>query len=107
MADDGGSTGPLTRAGAYRAAPETCASACPRSGPTAPSALLSLARSPIALYIDDHALGNLLLVALAKETDSVRRRGIRTCERLLGSVLAMLHPSTLELVSLLRRTREG
>ncbi len=55
--------------------------------------------------IEDHALGNLLLVALAKETGSFEE-SIRVCEEVLGCI-GHVHPSTLELVSLSGRTVEG
>ena len=103
MADDGGSTG-LLREREHIVPPgdvRKCLSAL-AADPTAPLARAFAHRFP---YIDDHALGNLLLVALAKETDSFVG-AIRTCERLLECV-GHVHPSTLELVSLSGRTREG
>ena len=103
MADDGGSTG-LLREWEHIVPPgdvRKCLSAL-AADPAAPLARAFAHRFP---HIDDHALGNLLLVALAKETDSFVS-AIRTCERLLECV-GHVHPSTLELVSLSGRTREG
>lgn len=103
MADDGGSTGLLRER--ERIVPpgdvRKCLSAL-AADPCAPLARAFAHRFP---YIDDHALGNLLLVALAKETDSFVG-AIRMCEDLLECV-GRVHPSTLELVSLSGRTREG
>ena len=49
-------------------------------------------------YIDDHALGNLVLTALAEETDSFSQ-AIRVCEELLRCV-GHVHPSTLDPVTM-------
>lgn len=103
MADDGGSTGLLRER--ERIVPpgdvRKCLSAL-AANPASPLARAFAHRFP---YIDDHALGNLLLVALAKETGSFTE-AIETCERLLDCI-GHVHPSTLELVSLSGRTREG
>lgn len=103
MADDGGSTG-LLREQEHVVPPgdvRKCLSAL-AADPEAPLARAFAHRFP---YIDDHALGNLLLVALAKETNSFVE-AIGVCERLLGCI-GHVHPSTLEFVSLIGRTRAG
>lgn len=103
MADDGGSTG-LLREQEHVVPPgdvRKCLSAL-AADPGAPLARAFSHRFP---YIDDHALGNLLLVALAKETGSFTE-AISACEGLLGCI-GHVHPSTLELVSLSGRTRAG
>ena len=101
MADDGGSTG-LLREQEHVVPPgdvRKCLSAL-AADPETPLARAFAHRFP---YIDDHALGNLLLVALAKETGSFAE-AIAACEGLLGCI-GHVHPSTLELVSLSGRTR--
>ena len=103
MADDGGSTG-LLREAAHVIPPgdvRKCISALAED-PASPLARAFAHRFP---YIDDHALGNLILVALAEETGSFIE-GIRACEGILGCV-GRVHPSTLEYVSLSGRTSEG
>ena len=103
MADDGGSTG-LLREQEHVVPPgdvRKCLSAL-AADPASPLARAFAHRFP---YIDDHALGNLLLVALAKETGSFAE-AIAACEGLLGCI-GHVHPSTLELVSLSGRTRAG
>ena len=103
MADDGGSTG-LLREQEHVVPPgdvRKCLSALAED-PASPIARAFAHRFP---YIDDHALGNLLLVALAKEAGSFVE-AIDACERLLGCI-GHVHPSTLELVSLAGQTREG
>lgn len=103
MADDGGSTG-LLREREHVVPPgdvRKCLSALAED-PASPIARAFAHRFP---YIDDHALGNLLLVALAKEAGSFVE-AIDACERLLGCI-GHVHPSTLELVSLAGQTREG
>ena len=103
MADDGGSTG-LLREQEHVVPPgdvRKCLSAL-AADPETPLARAFAHRFP---YIDDHALGNLLLVALAKETGSFAE-AIAACEGLLGCI-GHVHPSTLELVSLSGRTRAG
>ena len=103
MADDGGSTG-LLREQEHVVPPgdvRKCLSAL-AADPASPLARAFAHRFP---YIDDHALGNLLLVALAKETGSFTE-AIGACEGLLGCI-GHVHPSTLELVSLSGRTRAG
>ncbi len=103
MADDGGSTG-LLREREHVVPPgdiRKCLSAL-AADPDTDFARAFAHRFP---SIDDHALGNLLLVALAKENGSFAG-AIRTCEHLLGCI-GHVHPSTLELVSLSGRTREG
>ncbi len=103
MADDGGSTG-LLRERAHVVPPgdvRKCISAL-AADPASPLARAFAHRFP---YIDDHALGNLLLVALAEETGSFTA-GIRACERMLGCI-GRVHPSTLDAVSLAGRTVSG
>lgn len=103
MADDGGSTG-LLREREHVVPPgdiRKCLSAL-AADQTAPMARAFAHRFP---SIEDHALGNLLLVALAKETGSFEE-SIRVCEEVLGCI-GHVHPSTLELVSLSGRTVEG
>ena len=103
MADDGGSTG-LLREREHVVPPgdvRKCLSAL-AADPDAPLARAFAHRFP---YIDDHALGNLLLVALGKETGSFTE-AIAACEGLLGCI-GRVHPSTLEFVSLSGRTRAG
>lgn len=103
MADDGGSTG-LLREREHMVPPgdvRKCLSALAAD----PASPLARAFAHRFSYIDDHALGNLLLVALSKEEGSFTA-AIRTCERLLGCI-GHVHPSTLDLVSLSGRTREG
>lgn len=103
MADDGGSTG-LLREREHVVPPgdvRKCLSALAKD----PNAPLVRAFAHRFRSIDDHALGNLLLVALAKESDSFIE-AIRSCERLLDCV-GRVHPSTLDFVSLSGRTVEG
>lgn len=103
MADDGGSTG-LLREQAHVVPPgdvRKCISAL-AADPASPLARAFAHRFP---YIDDHALGNLLLVALAEETGSFTA-GIRACERMLDCI-GRVHPSTLDTVSLAGRTVSG
>lgn len=103
MADDGGSTG-LLRERAHVVPPgdvRKCISAL-AADPASPLARAFAHRFP---YIDDHALGNLLLVALAEETGSFTA-GIRACERMLDCI-GRVHPSTLDAVSLVGRTVSG
>lgn len=103
MADDGGSTG-LLRERAHVVPPgdvRKCISAL-AADPASPLARAFAHRFP---YIDDHALGNLLLVALAEETGSFTA-GIRACERMLDCI-GHVHPSTLDAVSLAGRTVSG
>lgn len=103
MADDGGSTG-LLRECAHVVPPgdiRKCISAL-ASNPASPLARAFAHRFP---YIQDHALGNLLLVALAEETDSFVD-AIAVCERLLDCV-GHVHPSTLDFITLAGRTVDG
>ena len=103
MADDGGSTG-LLREQEHVVPPgdvRKCLSALAAN----PASSLARAFAHRFPYIDDHALGNLLLVALAKETGSFAE-AIATCEELLGCI-GHVHPSTLEFVRLSGRTRGG
>lgn len=103
MTDDGGSTG-LLREQEHVSPPgdiRKCLSAL-AADPDAPLARAFAHRFP---SIEDHALGNLLLTALAKEGVSFSE-AIRICEELLGCI-GHVHPSTLELVSLSGRTRTG
>lgn len=103
MADDGGSTG-LLREREHVIPPgdvRKCLSALAAN----PADPLALAFAHRFHSIEDHALGNLLLVALAKEMGSFEA-SIRECERLLGCI-GHVHPSTLELVSLSGRSVEG
>lgn len=103
MADDGGSTG-LLREREHVVPPgdvRKCLSAL------AADATTSLARAFAHRFasIEDHAVGNLLLVALAKETGSFVE-AIDACEGLLGCV-GHVHPSTLDSVHLVGRARSG
>lgn len=103
MSDNGGSTG-LLREQEHVAPPgdiRKCLSAL-AADPDSPLARAFAHRFP---SIEDHALGNLLLVALAKEGGSFTD-AIRVCEELLGCI-GHVHPSTLELVDLSGRTSTG
>lgn len=103
MADDGGSTG-LLREREHVVPPgdvRKCLSAL-AADPDAPLARAFAHRFP---SIEDHALGNLLLVALAKETGSFAD-AIEICEAMLGCI-GHVHPSTFDLVGLAGMTREG
>lgn len=103
MADDGGSTGILReRAGALPPGDiRQCLSALALD-PDAPLARAFASRLP---YLDNHALGNLVLVALAAEAGSLPD-AISICEELLGCV-GHVHPSTLEPVTLTGVTATG
>lgn len=103
MADDGGSTG-LLREREHVVPPGDVRKCL--------SALAADADAPLArafahrfASIEDHALGNLLLVALAKETGSFVE-AIGACEDLLGCV-GHVHPSTLDCVHLAGQTSGG
>lgn len=103
MADDGGSTGFL-REREHVVPPgdvRKCLSALARD----PESTLARAFAHRFRSIDDHALGNLILVALAKESGSFIE-ATRTCEELLGCV-GRVHPSTLEFISLSGSTVDG
>lgn len=103
MADDGGSTGFLREQ--EHIVPPGDVRKCLSALAEDPASPLARAFAHRFSYIDDHALGNLLLVALAKESGSFEA-AIRSCEGLLGCI-GHVHPSTLELVSLSGRTAEG
>lgn len=103
MADDGGSTGLLRER--EHVVPPGDVRKCLSALAADPDAPLARAFAHRFASIDDHALGNLLLVALAKETDSFID-ATRACESLLGCV-GRVHPSTLDFVSLSGRTVEG
>lgn len=103
MADDGGSTG-LLRECAHVVPPgdiRKCISAL-ASDPESALARAFAHRFP---YIQDHALGNLLLVALAEETGSFVE-AIADCERVLDCV-GHVHPSTLDSITLAGKTVDG
>ena len=96
MADDGGSTG-ILRERAHIIPPgdiRKCLSALARD----PQSAVARAFAHRFPYVEDHALGNLILTALTEETDSFIE-AIRTCERILECVGSVL-PSTLDNVSL-------
>ena len=103
MADDGGSTGVLReRAGVLPPGDiRKCLSAL-AGNPDSPFARAFAHRFP---YIEDHALGNLVLTALAEETGSFCR-AIAACEELLGCV-GHVHPSTLDPVTMSGVTVHG
>ena len=103
MADDGGSTGFLREQ--EHMVPPGDVRKCLSALADDPASPLARAFAHRFSYIDDHALGNLLLVALAKESGSFEG-AIRCCESLLGCI-GHVHPSTLELVSLSGQTVEG
>ena len=103
MADDGGSTG-LLRECAHVVPPgdiRKCISAL-AADPDSPLARAFAHRFP---YIQDHALGNLLLVALAEETGSFVE-AVADCERILECV-GHVHPSTLDSITLAGKTVDG
>jgi len=103
MADDGGSSGKLRK----------------RTGKVPPGdirkCLIAMARDPQDPwarafaerfdYAGDHALGNLILLALEETTHSFTE-AIRLCERLLDAQ-GHVYPSTLESVVLTGITRDG
>lgn len=103
MADDDGSTGILReRAGVLPPGDiRQCLSALARD-PGTPLARAFASRLP---YLDNHALGNLMLVALAAEAGSLPG-AISICEELLDCV-GHVHPSTLEPVTLTGVTATG
>lgn len=103
MADDGGSTGVLRkRAGVLPPGDiRQCLSALAKD----PQSALARAFSHRFAYLDDHALGNLVLTALARETGSFSD-AVRVCEELLDCV-GRVHPSTLEPVTLSGVTASG
>ncbi|MDY2777075.1 MAG: gluconeogenesis factor YvcK family protein [Collinsella sp.] len=103
MADDGGSTGLLRER--EHVVPPGDVRKCLSALASDPESVLARSFAHRFTSIDDHALGNLLLVALAKESGSFID-AIRVCEGLLGCV-GRVHPSTLELVSLSGSTRDG
>lgn len=88
MADDGGSTGVLReRAGIL---PPGDVRKCLSALAGDPECAFARAFAHRFPYIDDHALGNLVLTALAEETDSFSQ-AIRVCEELLRCV-GHVHP---------------
>lgn len=96
MADDGGSTGVLReRAGIL---PPGDVRKCLSALAGDPECAFARAFAHRFPYIDDHALGNLVLTALAEETDSFSQ-AIRVCEELLRCV-GHVHPSTLDPVTM-------
>ena len=103
MADDGGSTGVLReRAGVLPPGDiRKCLSALAGN----PDSALARAFAHRFPYIEDHALGNLLLTALAEETGSFSE-AIAACEGLLGCV-GRVHPSTLDPVTMSGVTVHG
>lgn len=103
MADDGGSTGVLReRAGILPPGDiRKCLSAL-AGNPQSAFARAFAHRFP---YIEDHALGNLVLTALAEETNSFSD-AIAACEELLGCV-GHVHPSTLDPVTMSGLTMRG
>ena len=96
MADDGGSTGVLREQAGILPPGDVrkCLSAL-AGDPASAFARAFAHRFP---YIDDHALGNLVLTALAEETDSFAQ-AISVCEDLLQCV-GRVHPSTLDPVTM-------
>ena len=103
MADDGGSTG-ILRQRAHIVPPgdvRKCLSAL-AADESSPAARAFAHRFP---YVDNHALGNLVITALAEETGSFVE-AVRECERMLGCV-GHVHPSTLDDVSLVGRMADG
>ena len=103
MADDGGSTG-ILRERAHIVPPgdiRKCLSAL-AADESSPAARAFAHRFP---YVDNHALGNLVITALAEETGSFVE-AIRECERMLGCV-GHVHPSTLDFVRLSGRASDG
>ena len=96
MADDGGSTG-ILRERAHIIPPgdiRKCLSALAKDQDSA-FARAFAHRFP---YVEDHALGNLILTALTEETDSFVE-AVRICEDLLECV-GSVNPSTLDNVEL-------
>lgn len=103
MADDGGSTGILReRAGAI---PPGDIRKCLVAMAEDPDAPLVRAFRYRFDYANNHALGNLIITALADTTYSFPE-AIRICEDLLGS-RGHVYPSTLNRVELSGRTRDG
>lgn len=103
MVDDGGSTGILRREAHVVPPGDVRKCLVALADPSrAPLARALERRFPFA---DNHAMGNLLLTALAQETGSFER-AVRACADMLacrGEVL----PSTLDDVALCGRTRDG
>lgn len=103
MADDGGSTGLLRER--EHVVPPGDVRKCLSALAADPATPLARAFAHRFASIEDHAVGNLLLVALAKETGSFAE-AIDVCEGLLGCV-GHVHPSTLDFVHLAGRTGQG
>ena len=96
MADDGGSTG-ILRERAHIIPPgdiRKCLSALARN----PQSAFARAFEHRFPYVEDHALGNLIITALTEETGSFIQ-AVRICEKLLDCV-GSVHPSTLDNVVL-------
>jgi uncharacterized cofD-like protein len=103
MADDGGSTGILReRAGAI---PPGDIRKCLVAMADHPDSPLAKAFQYRFDYADNHALGNLILTALADTAGSFPS-AISICERMLGT-RGHVYPSTLESVHLSGLTRDG
>lgn len=103
MADDGGSTGVLReRAGIL---PPGDIRKCLSALAGDPGSAFARAFAHRFPYIEDHALGNLVLTALAEETDSFSD-AIAACESLLECV-GHVHPSTLDPVTMSGITVHG
>lgn len=103
MADDGNSTGLLReRAGVLPPGDIRSCLIALAADPDAPLARMFGHRFP---YIENHALGNLVLTALAEEGLDFPE-AVRICEGLLGCV-GHVHPSTCDDIHLAGRAADG
>ena len=103
MADDGGSTGILRQE--MGLIPPGDVRKCLVSMAEDPKGPLARAFEHRFGFADDHALGNLLIAALAAETGSFAQ-AVEVCNRILGC-RGEVYPSTLEDVVLCGSTRDG
>ena len=103
MVDDGGSTGILRERGGV--VPPGDIRKCIGAMSADYDGIFARAFRHRFSYLDDHSLGNLMLTALAEETNSFPD-AIRVCEDLLGA-RGHVYPSTLEDVTLHGMTDDG
>ena len=103
MADDGRSTGALRRWEGIL--PPGDLRKCMVSLAADPAGPLARAFEHRFAYLDNHALGNLLITALVDEDRSFTE-ALRICEGLLGCV-GQVHPSTLDDIGMAGETASG